>query len=198
MLESGRQQCQTLSLLIERIQTTESRWICLVKCPHKEKRKSGRKEVKVWLVGKLSGIVASGRSMSWGVLPAEHHASVVLFHIIEFHLLHWINNSATSNKSQKQAKCSDVWKADIINAFVENNQIIEGLVVPIQWTILSKSLTSNKEGVQNQRDFCFSASDGIEFGSADKQSELKWKHTGEKPCKSDSIIPELNAFRFQC
>lgn len=38
------------------------------------------------------------------------------------------------------------------------------------WTISSKSLTSNKERVQNQRDFWFGASDGIEFGWRGRQT----------------------------
>ena len=86
----------------------------------KEKKKTGGNQI--WLVGSYLGLWhrASGMSCQVRVLP-WHHASVVLFHIIEFHPLHKINNSATSNKSQNEPIAATFRRVtqltDIINEF---------------------------------------------------------------------------------
>ena len=119
MLECGRhQQCQNLSPLMEWIQSP----IGYVWSSVQRKRKPGENKFTVWLGGKASGIVTSGigHARLVRVLP-WHHASVVLFHIIEFHPLHKINNSATSNKSQNEPIAATFRRVthltDIINEF---------------------------------------------------------------------------------
>ena len=85
MLESGRQQCQNLSPLIEWIQSPIGYvWSNVQK---KKKRKLGVKEVYCLTWWKGIWDCDIGHHVMPGVLPCPH-ASVVLFHIIEFHLLH--------------------------------------------------------------------------------------------------------------
>ena len=106
---------------IDRVDT-ESHWICMVKRPEKKKkRKPGEIKFDLWEViwdcdiGHRACHACPVRVLPW------HHASVVLFHIIEFHPLHKINNSATSNKSQNEPIAATFRRVthltDIINEF---------------------------------------------------------------------------------
>ena len=104
MLECGRhQQCQNLSPLIEWIQSPIGYvWSNVQRKRKKENRGKISLLFDLWEViwdcdiGHRACHACPVRVLPW------HHASVVLFHIIEFHPLHKINNSATSNKSQNE------------------------------------------------------------------------------------------------